>query len=476
MIEYNLTTNYRIMKKLILFFFALLFIAPSAFAGECHKITDVNDYWVEIKSGVNIRDEVCDGNVIGTLSAGTKVKVTGHIEDWRYIETPEGGVGFIWSDFVQNSSAPAEAETQEALYDIDGHKYEDAVRYLAENNIIQGYPDGSYKPENSVNRAEFTKIIVGAKLGSNPTHKAASCFPDVKASDWFASYVCYAKDEGIIGGYSDGSFKPGNNINLAEATKILVNTMAVEVSSDDGGQWYEVFIRSMQDQSYIPDSFSDVSQLVNRSQMAEMVHRIMEEISSKPAKIFVFEGDAKLPESEAGDLACIDDHVPSVIDMDALRNAWLSWHNKARSDRGIGALQMNEGLDYSSTLWAKSNKNDGQLTHDRPGNKSLTDWFAEVGIKFKNLNGVVYGENLGFRTYRCSKSDCTQEAIDSAKYIFDAFMAEEGTSYTGHYDNIVESDFVELGLGVDIDSEKEAMYITTQYSFGVESYPSNVCQ
>ena len=466
------------MKKLILFVFALIFFIPSAHAGECHKITDVNDYWVEVKSGVNIRDQVCDGNVIGTLGAGVKVKVTGHIEDWRYIETPEGGVGFVWSDFVKNTSAPAAEEEKEPLYDIEGHKYEDAVRYLAENDIVQGYPDGSYKPENSVNRAEFTKIIVGAQLGINPEESAANCFPDVKASDWFASYVCYAKTNDIIGGYPDGTFRPGDNINLAEAAKILVNTLDIEMSSDAGGEWYEVFLRSMQNQSYVPDSFSSVSQLVNRSQMAEMVYRIEEEITNKPAKSLVSDssGEGEAPSNQGGSLACIDDEVPAAVDMNEVRNNWLSWHNKARADRGIGALQLSDGLNYSSSLWAKENRDDANLTHDRPGGQDISDWFADAGIIFQNKNGVVFGENLGFRTYRCSKSDCTQEAIESAKYIFDAFMAEEGTSYTGHYDNIVEGDFVDIGLGVAIDSQSEAMYIATQYSFGVESFPSNVCQ
>ena len=63
----------------------------------------------------------------------------------------------------------------------------------------------------------------------------------------------------------------------------------------------------------------------------------------------------------------------------------------------------------------------------------------------------------------------------SAISSFDAFMAEEGTNYTGHYDNIIESDFIDLGLGIAIDSSDEVMYITTQYSFGVASYPSNMC-
>lgn len=89
---------------------------------------------------------------------------------------------------------------------------------------------------------------------------------------------------------------------------------------------------------------------------------------------------------------------------------------------------------------------------------------------------MVYGENLGLRTYRCSSADCTDEVLDAAHMIFDQFMAEEGTSYTGHYDNIVESDFVELGLGMAVDSSQEILYIATQYSFGVDSYPADLCK
>jgi len=469
------------MKKLLLALFALIILAPAANAGECHRITDVPDYWVEIKSGVNIRDEVCDGNVIGTLSTGTKVKVTGHIEDWRYIERPDGGVGFVWSDFVQNTTAPIPEQPQEPLFDIGGHKYEDAVRYLAENEVIEGYPDGSYQPERSVNRAEFTKIIVGAKLGSEPTGSAANCFPDVRTSDWFSSYVCYAKSAGIIGGYPDGSFKPADNINLAEAAKILVNTLevGVQLSPDSSGQWYEVFLRAMQSNSYVPDTFNSVSQLVNRSQMAEMVYRIMEEISDKPAKILVSASPSQSePESqpEPSDLSCMDREVPASVDMDQIRAEWRLWHNQARKDRGISSLVSNEGLDYSSDLWAKSNKSIGTLTHDRPMEQSITDWFEDVGIVFEDKAGVIYGENLGLRTFRCSEYNCTDEALASARFIFDQFMAEEGTDYTGHYDNIVEPDFVDIGLGIGIDSSAEVMYLTTQYSLGVVRYPSTDCQ
>ena len=185
---------------------------------------------------------------------------------------------------VENESEP---ETQiRPLFDIIGHKYETAIRYLADKKIIGGYADGSFRPSNSVNRAEFIKIVVGAKLGYEPSGSASNCFTDVKASDWFAPYVCYAKNNGIIGGYSDGSFKPGNTINLAEAAKIVVNALGLDLSNDDSGYWYSVFIRTLQNSNFIPDSFNSVQDVVNRGQMAELIYRIMENITNKPSKVF----------------------------------------------------------------------------------------------------------------------------------------------------------------------------------------------
>ncbi len=469
------------MKKFLLLLFAILIFAPPTFAGDCFSDPIYERNWNgEVTTGMFIRDVACmeGSSIIATVPVGEVVKVIAETDGWYKVQTKDGVIGWSGQWLLQQTSKPfVGSEPQEPLYDIVGHKYEDAVRYLEDNEIIEGYPDGSYKPENSVNRAEFTKIIVGAKLGSEPTGSAANCFPDVKSSDWFSSYVCYAKSAGIINGYDDNTFKPGNNINLAEAAKILVNTLDVdlELTADSSGNWYDVYFRSLQNNSYIPDTFNTVSQLVNRSQMAEMVYRIMEEIKDKPAKMLVSQSPAKEP-AESSDLACLDDEVPSSVDTDEVRSQWLSWHNQERANRGIAELSQNTGLNYSSSLWAKSNKNLGTITHDRPNGQSLTDWFADVGIVFQSKNGIVYGENLGLRTFRCSVADCTDEALASARIIFDAFMDEEGTNYTGHYDSIIESDFIDLGLGIAIDSADEVMYITTQYSFGVASYPSNMCQ
>jgi len=134
-----------------------------------------------------------------------------------------------------------------------------------------------------MNRAEFAKIVVGAKgIGAAESAQfAGNCFPDVRESDWFSAYVCYAKDQGIISGYPDGEFKPANTINLAEASKILVKTLNVEKAEPAGEQWYSEFLESLSELNYLPTSFRSLSQNVNRGEMSEMIWRILEKIQDK---------------------------------------------------------------------------------------------------------------------------------------------------------------------------------------------------
>ena len=468
------------MKKLFLSLLFSLFIVPIALAGECVVITDVDDYWVKVTTGVNIRDAVCDGNVIGSLAVGTVVQVTGEIEGWRHIQTPDGGVGFVWGEFVEVADAPVaepvliNEEQNEPLYDVAGHVYETAIRYLADNEIVQGYPDGSYLPDQQVNRAEFTKIIVGAKLGSEPVDSATSCFPDVQESDWFASYVCYAKENGIIAGYPDGDFRPADYINLAEAAKILVNTLEVPRSADDTGSWYAVFIRSMQEQGYIPDSFEGVGDMVTRGQMAEMIYRIMENLHEEPAKTFSLEKGTAINQ-----LLCADQESPASVDMAKVREAWFGWVNGARDSEGKQAYADSLVLDATAQAWSDYMAEAGNMTHMRPGStgyydyNGLVEWFQNFGVTFANVNGWTFSENIG-RTYlNCTQSDCTQQLISASKQIFDAYMAELGTDYTAHYDSVMSAAFNEMGVAWSFSGS--SVYVTVHYAAKIDQSPELLC-
>src|SRR3989338_3461544 len=81
----------------------------------------------------------------------------------------------------------------------------EAIESLYDSGVIQGYDAATFRSTNTINRAEFLKIVVEA-VTDNPT--GSDCFSDV-GDDWYAKYVCYAKAQGYISGYDDGTFKPG---------------------------------------------------------------------------------------------------------------------------------------------------------------------------------------------------------------------------------------------------------------------------
>ena len=97
--------------------------------------------------------------------------------------------------------------------------YAKAVNALAEAKILNGYPDGTAKPGNPVSRAEFVKVLANMK-GEDSYEKDCS-FTDVLKGSWMYPVICLAQGNGWINGYSDGSFKPNATITRAEAVTVL---------------------------------------------------------------------------------------------------------------------------------------------------------------------------------------------------------------------------------------------------------------
>ena len=108
--------------------------------------------------------------------------------------------------------------------DVSADKwYNNAVSTLSNMGVIGGYADGTFRPDAPISRAEFAKIAVS--FTQNNGSATYNYFTDVKTTDWFAPYVTAAKDAGLIEGYSDGSFKPESKITRAEACAIVNRTL-----------------------------------------------------------------------------------------------------------------------------------------------------------------------------------------------------------------------------------------------------------
>ena len=99
--------------------------------------------------------------------------------------------------------------------------YAKAVNTLSSLGMLGGYPDGTFRPDAPITRAEFAAIALA--FAYDPA--SASCsYTDVSANAWYYTYVAQATTYGWIGGYPDGSFRPNNSITRAEVA-VIVNNM-----------------------------------------------------------------------------------------------------------------------------------------------------------------------------------------------------------------------------------------------------------
>ncbi len=122
----------------------------------------------------------------------------------------------------------ATASTPVGFYkDTTGHRYQLQIRKLSEQNIIKGYPDGTFKPDALITRAEAATILALSKK-MTPSKPAKSPFPDVSTTHWAYGNIVAVKNAGLMKGYPDGTFKPGANITRAELAALLGQVKGLE--------------------------------------------------------------------------------------------------------------------------------------------------------------------------------------------------------------------------------------------------------
>jgi len=354
--------------------------------------------------------------------------------------------------------------------DVENYIYREAIEYVQSQKIVQGYPDGTYQPANPINRAEFTKILLEAKLDFTPSGYEENCFPDVPNEEWFADYVCYAKVHEIIKGYPDGYFRPANHINFAESAKIIAETFDLGVEDlIEGEEWFIPYIKSLSKKNAIPTTIQKIDHLTTRGEMAELIQRIKEIIRTRPS----LESCDLVPSLCSADLfsGYSDDFLLSEykVDMSQVRQRWLEWYNGARNAEGLHDYTYNNQLNRTAYIWSDFSKDRGHISHKRIGQTEYYDynmiaaWFANLGLTFENVYRVTFTENIGGGYFNCSKEDCTNHLIENIRSTFDFYMGEKNDEYRPHYNSVMNGYFYEIGLGIAIDKSSNKYYLTVHY-------------
>jgi|GEM_PF-2152923 len=166
------------------------------------------------------------------------------------------------------------------------HKYLNSISFLKDNKVIIGYGDGSFRPESNLTRAEFMKIILLGTYRDIP-QATKKPFKDVEMDKWYVNYIAFGAQLGYIEGYQDGTFRPDQNISKVEALKILgelvtwnYNSVDLQKTNNpftdtDINEWYGKYLGYAINKNLLDDSGNSFgpNTPITRGQITEYIFR-----------------------------------------------------------------------------------------------------------------------------------------------------------------------------------------------------------
>lgn len=189
------------------------------------------------------------------------------------------------NDTTKESQQPTVEDLEPIFSDVaTDHPNFAAIKYLAENEIVAGYPDGSFQPAKTVSRVEALKmIILGFDIEVTPMLDLG--FSDTSNQQWYSPFVGTAVKREIAKGYPDGSFGPGKTVNRAEYLKILIGSAGTEVEAPEVAPyddvpveaWFAGFAEHSKARNIFPIAGNtlDGGAGVTRAEVAETIYRMI---------------------------------------------------------------------------------------------------------------------------------------------------------------------------------------------------------
>ena len=118
--------------------------------------------------------------------------------------------------------------------------YKTAVADMVEKKVISGFTDGSFKPKDTLTRAQAAKILCVLLEGAENAEaltKTETGFSDVPASHWAAKYVACCAEKGIVAGVGEGKFDPDGELSAAAFAKMLLVACGQDATAFTGAEW-----------------------------------------------------------------------------------------------------------------------------------------------------------------------------------------------------------------------------------------------
>ena len=178
--------------------------------------------------------------------------------------------------------------------DIDNHWANTMIQELFEEGVIKGYSDGSFRPDQTISRAEFVALINQYFKIENESQSIS--YSDVKDEDWYIKHISTAVSTGYVLGYDDGTFRPNDPITRQEAALIIARLAnlqsSTEISTSNGfsdaaniSNWALNAINSLLENAIMsgyPDGSLKPTQFITRAEAVALLCKVEHMVVSTP--------------------------------------------------------------------------------------------------------------------------------------------------------------------------------------------------
>lgn len=181
----------------------------------------VNTMDSDVNVGMNVSGETVTSNIAKTTVMSGDTNLENSLDNKNAIVPKESEITNASNNFTYN--APADSFSIIRLKTGNGEN----------TAYISGYEDGTFRPDNTITRAETAVIIARCSDDFDENKTYSSDFSDMSGNEWYANYVGYAAQKGYISGYEDGTFKAERSISRAEFSVVLGKYLGLSGSKTD---------------------------------------------------------------------------------------------------------------------------------------------------------------------------------------------------------------------------------------------------
>ena len=233
----------------------------------------VNTMDSDVNIGMNVSGETITSNIAKTTVMSGDTNLENSLDNKNAIVPKEIELTNASNNFTYN--APADSFSIIRLKTGNG----------GSKAYISGYEDGTFRPDNTITRAESAAIIARCSADFDENKMYASDFTDVLGDEWYANYVGYAAEKGYISGYEDGTFKADRNITRGELAVILSkygsfdgNGICTEFSDVTNDYFATGYIKALYDENIVSgyeDGTFKPDNSVTRAETVTMMNKVL---------------------------------------------------------------------------------------------------------------------------------------------------------------------------------------------------------